>query len=209
MNNDMTAVLTFEQVAFQPIRKKFTVNDFHKMTEVGILAEDGTTEIIKGELVERMPIGSRHAGVVARLSKLFEKRVGDESIIWSQNPIHLDDYNEPLPDVALLKLREDFYTENNPRPEDVFLLAEVSDSTARYDREEKTLLYAQAGIPELWLINVRREIIEIYTQPDKGNYRNIQIYQHGESIRSITLPDLQIAVDEILGEQKLENDTEN
>ncbi len=205
----MTTVLTHSRVAFQPIRKKFTVNDFHKMMDVGILSEDGATEIIKGELVERMPIGSRHAAIVAKLSKLFEKRVGDESIIWSQNPIRLDEYNEPLPDVALLKLREDFYIGNNPRPKDVFLLAEVSDSTVRYDREEKILLYAQAGILELWLINVKREIIEIYTQPDKGNYRNIQIYQHGEFVRSTILPSLQIAVGEILGEQNLENDTEN
>ncbi len=95
-----------------------------------------------------MSIGSKHVGTVIRMSKLFERRFGDYIFVSTQNPVHIDEYNEPEPDISLLKPRDDFYTTNLPLPSDVLLVVEISDSTIEYDRETKKIIYAVAGIEE-------------------------------------------------------------
>ncbi len=160
----MTSVAEIEKFS-RVTPKRFRVEDFRKMTEVGILPEESGWEIIDGYLIDKMSIGSKHASVVRRLSKYLERKFGDIAQISGQNPVHIDEYNEPEPDIALLKPREDFYAESHPTPADVLLLIEVSDSTVEYDRETKKTLYAEAGIAEFWLINLKNKTIEVYTQP--------------------------------------------
>jgi len=142
------------------------------MGEVGILAPDARVELIKGEIIDMSPIGSRHAGVVARLSCLFERAVGDKAIVWAQNPVVLSDLSEPQPDIDLLKPREDFYTAGHPRPKDILLIVEVADTSFKYDRDVKIPLYAQHGIPEVWLIDVENRKFHWFIDVDTGRYRN-------------------------------------
>lgn len=119
------------------------------MAAAGVLSEDDRVELIEGEIIEMNPIGSRHAACVGRLTKLLERQAGDRVIVWVQNPVQVNDYSEPLPDVTLLKPRDDFYAQANPQPADVLLIIEVADSSVDYDHEIKTPLYARAGIPEV------------------------------------------------------------
>src|SRR5438105_12119067 len=102
--------------------KLFTIDEYEQMIEAGILKEDERVELLRGEIVEMAPICVRHSGCVARVGKLLERSVGDQTIVWVQNPILLPDNSMPEPDVAVLKWREDFYTESRPTPEDVLLL---------------------------------------------------------------------------------------
>jgi len=143
-------------------RRLFTAEEYFRMGEAGILQEDDRVELIEGEIVEMSPIGSRHAACVNRLVKLFVREVGDSGIVGAQNPVLLPDYSGPQPDVAVLRLREDFYAEAHPTPGDVLLLIEVSDTTLRYDREVKLPLYALAGILEVWIVDLQNGEILTY-----------------------------------------------
>src|SRR5438552_13539404 len=144
-------------------RKYFTVSDYYRMAEAGIIREDERVELLNGEIVQMSPTGSNHSACVARLYTLMFRLVGNNALVWAQNPISLSELSEPVPDVALLKPRSDFYAKRHPQPSDVLLLIEVSDSTLKYDRRVKVPSYAQAGIPEVWIVNLQEEIIEIYT----------------------------------------------
>lgn len=179
-------------------RRKFRVEEICKMVEVGILPEESGWELIDGEVIHRMTIGSKHAGTIIRLGKLFERKIGDKTLVSIQNPIHIDDYNEPEPDIAILKPREDFYAESHPLPDNILLLIEISDSTIKFDREVKKTLYAEAEIAEFWLVNLKDNTIECYSSPKNGNYRLAQILEKGETVKSGTIENLILNVEEIL-----------
>jgi Uma2 family endonuclease len=180
------------------VRKKFRSEEVRKMIKVGILPEESGWELIRGEIVRRMSIGSKHVGTVIKLGKIFETMVGDEVFVSSQNPVHLDEYNEPEPDIALLKPRDDFYTESLPTPADVLLLVEVSDSTVEYDRETKKTLYAEAEIVEFWLVDLKNNTIEFYALPQNGVYRSAKVLEKGETIFSQAVSRLSLRVEDIL-----------
>ncbi len=195
----MTTIVELEKVSSVKQPKRFRVEDFRKMMEVGILPEESGWEIIDGYLIDKMTIGSKHAGTVNKLTRHLTILVGASAIVAIQNPIHLDEFNEPEPDIALLKPRADFYVESHPTPEDVLLLIEVSDSTIEYDRLIKKAIYAEAGIQEFWLVNLQDNTVECYSQPKNGSYRLAKILEKGETIKSSSIENLVLQVDEILG----------
>ncbi len=180
-------------------RRLFTVEEYHRMAEAGILSEDDRVELIEGELVAMSPIGSRHAACVKRLIRLLDRAVGDRAIVGAQDPIRLGARSEPQPDVTLLRYRPDFYASAHPGPEDVLLVVEVAETSADYDRTVKIPLYARYGIPEAWLVDLLEERIEIYRHPSPQGYQTLHIAHRGETVRPTTLPDLELSVDDILG----------
>ena len=186
-------------MSVQIARRHFNVTEYYRMAEAGVLSEDDRVELIEGEIVEMNPIGSRHAACVGRLTEFLGRLVAGEAIVWVQNPVQVNDFSEPLPDVTLLKRRDDFYAQANPQPADVLLIIEVADSSVEYDRDIKVPLYAQGSIPEVWLINLPKETIEIYTQPVGDTYREIRIVKHGESLAAKSIPSLLIEADVVLG----------
>ena len=181
-------------------RRLFTVEEYHRMAEAGILSEDDRVELIEGEIVEMSPIGSRHAGCVNRISHWFSQRVGGRAIVSVQNPIRLGRRSEPQPDVALLRPREDFYASEHPGPEDVLLIVEVAEHSAGYDRGVKVPLYARYGVVEVWVVDLLRGVVEVYRGPEGEGYREVQVVGRGEVITPLQLPDLHVPVDQILGE---------
>ncbi|MGG6268127.1 Uma2 family endonuclease [Leptolyngbya sp. AN03gr2] len=181
------------------LKRLFTVAQYHRMMEAGVFQEGDRVELIRGEIVEMTPIGTRHAAGVRRLTHLFFRKFGDQIIISGQNPVEVDEYSEPQPDIALLRRRDDFYVSAHPTPNDVFLLIEVSDSTIRYDRTIKIPLYAEDNITEAWIVDVNAELVEVYRQPSASGYRSLQTYMRGQSIELLAFPGVAIAVDEILG----------
>lgn len=178
-------------------RRRFTIHDYHRMAEAGILHEDDRVELIEGEIVEMTPIGARHANSVRKLNQLLSKQVSEEFFVDVQNPIRLDERNEPQPDLAVIQARD--YRESLPMPEDVLLLIEVSDTTLAYDKNVKLPLYAQAGISEVWIVDLTGETIERHTDPSRNGYRYTERASRGETLTSATLPDITISVDAVLG----------
>jgi len=194
----MTTVAEIEKIT-KIAPKRFRVEDFRKMTEIGILPEESGWEIVDGFLIDKMTIGSKHSGTVNRLNRTLIVLLGKNVVVAVQNPVHIDEYNEPEPDIALLKPRDDFYTASHAAPQDVLLLIEVSDSTLEYDREVKKNLYAEAEIAEYWLVNLQDNTLEVYSQPKNGNYRLARILESGETIEATTVKNLKLHIDEILG----------
>ncbi len=186
-------------MSVQIARRHFTVKDFYRMLEAGILTEDDRVELIDGEIVEMSPIGSRHAASVNRLATCLIRFLGDAAVVSLQNPLRLSTKTEPLPDVVVLKPRADFYAETHPGPDDVLLVVEVSDTTLAYDRRVKLPLYARAGVPEVWIVNLPKAVVEAYARPDGETYSDIRKAGRGQALKATQLPALGLSVDDILG----------
>ena len=151
-------------------RHRLTVADFQRMGEVGILGPDDRVELIAGEIIDMSPIGSLHAALVARLASALGQRVGETAVIWTQNPLTLDDTSQPQPDLAVLRPRADFYAAAHPGPADVLLVIEVADTTLAFDLDVKVPLYAAAGIPEAWVIEAPSRRTLVFRRPVNGRY---------------------------------------
>ena len=183
----------------QVLRKRFTIEDYHRMGQAGILSEDDRVELIDGEIVVMTPIGSPHAGKVNRLNRMFVRQLGERAIVTVQNPVVLPPDSEPQPDLAILRPRPDFYEGTHPRPEDVILLIEVSDTSIDYDRTVEVPLYARAGIREVWIVDLAAECVEVYQQPGPEGYRSVQRFTRGQPLPLQAFPDLHLSVDQIFG----------
>jgi Uma2 family endonuclease len=176
-----------------------TADEYERMGQAGIFPQDARLELLEGEIYEMSPIGSRHAACVKFLSNLFSRQFGDKLIVSTQDPVRLDDFSEPQPDVALLRWRDDFYRHAHPTPADVLLVIEVADTTLESDRRYKLPLYAKAGIPEAWLVNLPEEKLELHAQPASGAYQLATEYKRDAEARSHTIEGLRVMVAAVIG----------
>jgi Uma2 family endonuclease len=172
-------------------RRLLTVAEYQKMGEVGILTQDDRVELINGEIIKMSPFKSTHTSHVKRLNALLSRLVAGEMTISVQDPITIDPYSEPEPDIALLKPSKDFYAKRHPEPKDVYLVIEVADSTLEKDQTVKLELYAKAGIKEYWIVNLIEKQIEVYKNPKAGNYKQREIIHKGYNI---TLPKVNVVI---------------
>jgi len=181
------------------LKKLFTVDEYHRMGDAGILPEEKRFELIRGEILEMPNPKPPHSGRVNRLTHLFTSRLGDSIVLSVQNPSSIDNMSEPVPDVSLLKPRSDFYTERHPLPEDVLLVIEISYTTFRFDTKIKAPLYAEAGIREYWILDIPSDVLEVHTVPVRGKYTHLEIFKHGQIISPQAFPETMFSIEEILG----------
>jgi Uma2 family endonuclease len=161
-------------------RHRFTVDDFYRMADDGILAADARVELIDGEVIEMPPIGAPHAFVVTDIQNLLIAAVGDKAIVRVQNPVRLGRHSEPQPDIALVTPPASKYRTRHPEAADILLLIEVADTSLRLDRDLKLGLYARSGIPEVWLVDLNARAIRRYRAPSATGYHE------GESPADLT-----------------------
>ena len=181
--------------------RRFTVDEYRRMAEAGILDEDDRVELLDGRIVEMTPIGPPHRSCVNRLNRLFAPlQTGDRATVSVQNGIVLDEHDAPEPDVAILHYRADGYLTVDPGPEHAFLLIEVADSSLEHDQRDKVPRYAAAGIAEAWLVDLPGDAVEIYREPRAGRYGDVRAARRGETIAPLAFPDVALRVDEILGQ---------
>lgn len=176
---------------------KLTVEDYHRMGEVGILGDEVRIELIEGELIEMAPIGCVHAGLVSQVGDCLMRRLAGRAIPWTQSPVRLSRFSEPQPDFALLKFRADYYKARLPGPADVLLVVEIADSSVRSDRTVKAPLYARHGIPEYWLIDIPARAVEVYLDPAEGAYREVRRATEG-GLAPRAFPDALLDLGELL-----------
>ncbi len=181
------------------LRHRFTTADYHKMGEAGILDEDDRVELIEGELVDMTPVGRRHMACADRLAELFIRGLGEKAIVRVQGAIRLSEHSEPQPDLILLRRRPDFYAEVDARPEDVWLIVEVADTSLPYERGVKAPLYARSGIPEFWLVDLTGRSISLFRDPGPDGYRTVLVVQGSEPLTVQAFPELPLTGDQILG----------
>ncbi len=180
------------------LKRLFTVHEFQQMAEAGVFAENDRLELLDGEIVQMTPIGSRQAACVMRLNAWCSELARSGALVSVQGPLVLDEGTELYPDIALLRRRADFYSNSHPRPSDVLLVVEVADTTGDYDRHVKIPRYARAGIPEVWVVDLRARAIDVYDRPMAGEYRGQRQVGPGESLAVPALPGQQLAVADIL-----------
>ena len=184
--------------AYTPQTRKFTVAEYYRMAEAGILKPDERVELIEGEIVVMPPIGPEHADDVDQFNAVFASYAPGRFRIRIQNPVHLDSGSEPQPDAMLLRLRPEGYRAAHPTPADVLLVIEVADSTLAFDRDVKAHLYGRNGIPETWVRNLPEDCIERFTQPGPEGYAQHTVHHRGDTITPVSFPDLELAVAELL-----------
>lgn len=177
-------------------RHLFNITDYHKMGEAGILPEHGV-ELINGEIITMSPIGSKHNAKVIKLNRLLTKILDEQIIVQPQGPFVASDLSEPLPDIALLKYRDDFYEDELPQGQDIYLIIEVADTTFAYDTKVKLPLYAESGIPEYWVINLNKKQVHTYWDAQGNTYQQSKVYLVGDRIKAQHI-DLELAVAQII-----------
>ena len=182
------------------VRHRFTVEEYRLMGEAGIFSEDDRVELIDGEVVEMAPIGDRHIESVMRLTRLLSLwALGTEDaefFVSVQNPLSLSEHWEPQPDLTVVRRSQGRL--GAPVPEDVLLVVEVAAASLAHDRDLKLPLYAEAGIPETWILDLNSDTITAYSQPGTGGYRRTTRFGRGDQMTSATMPDLAFDADEAL-----------
>jgi|ERR1700722_3295454 len=177
---------------------RFTVADYYRMAEAGVLRPDARVELLNGEIIDMSPIGAFHGGVVKRLNKLFTSKAKGRWLVSAQDPVHLDDHSEPQPDLMLLKEAVGDYTNSHPHAKDVLLLIEVSDTTLGLDRTDKLSAYGRAGISEVWIVNLVETVVEIYREPHFTGYGSKTILKAGDNAQPLAFSDVSVNVGELL-----------
>lgn len=180
-------------------RYAFSVDEWHRMGEAGLFGEDARVELLDGEVFKMSPIGSHHLVCVNRLNRLLVMAVGDRAVVSIQNPVQLNDHSEPQPDLALLHPRVDDPAGPGPRADDVFLVAEVADSSVAWDRDEKAPRYAAAGISLCWIVDLAGGQVLVMSSPGASGYRDLHRAGRGETLDVPKVPGLAVRVDDLLG----------
>ena len=196
---DTAPARTERTAVAEPAPRLFTVDEYYRMVEAGILHEDDRTELLEGKIIEMAAMGSRHAGCINKLNKRFSRQLDDQAVISIQNPVRLSLSSELQPDVMLLRPRPDDYAESHPEPADVLLLIEVSDTTLRYDRDTKLSLYAKAGIPEVWIFDLEGARLLVHRIPSADGYEQVFTFRAGSAVAPAAFPELSLNVEDILG----------
>jgi len=178
-------------------RRRISVDEYYRMSEVGLLAPDVRTELIDGEIIEMPGMGSPHAATVSLLMSRLAAGVGRLDQVRVQLPVRLDFYSEPLPDVAVVLSRRDFYRSRHPLPADTLLVVEVSQSTLRLDLKVKVPLYAQHQVPEVWLVDLEHNRIHFFRSPKNGVYTDVSFTDKPEAVALTALPGITVDLSEL------------
>jgi Uma2 family endonuclease len=186
-------------VAIQLTPRRFTAAEYYQMIDAGVFAEDERLELIDGEIVEMSPIGNPHSACVRRLIKLLSQLCSERAIVDAQDPVVAGAAYVPQPDLALLRPRPDFYASQTPTPADCFLVIEVGDTSAEFDRQIKMPRYARGGVAELWLVDLQRDVVVVYQDPVGDAYQHVQAFRRGEAIPLGVAQGERVPVQSILG----------
>ncbi len=178
--------------SLQDSRRRFTVDAYYRMADIGILGPDDRVELLDGQVVQMSPIGNRHSVCVAMLTKLFSEQAGKHAELWVQSPVSLDEFNEPEPDVALVRAPLTRYLPTKPGPDDVFLIVEVSDTSATADRDVKLPIYARAGFPEVWLVDLQAGRVDVHRNPTGHTYAEVTRVKPPAKVQPAAFPDVLI-----------------
>ncbi|MGH9756034.1 MAG: Uma2 family endonuclease [Blastocatellia bacterium] len=180
----------------------FTAEEYQRLADVGILGEDDRVELIEGRIVRMAAKNIKHAMATKRANRYFTRLLGDRVVVCVQDPILLNDYSEPEPDIVLAAPPEDRYFDHHPTPKEIYLVLEIADSSLPYDRDVKCPLFAYNKIVQFCLLNLQNRELEDYRQPSRNGYRNKQTYSEEEVFNLAAFPKVSIKVKDLLPPDK-------
>lgn len=191
------SIVSLENPSPRPLT--ITVDLYHRMAEDGVFQPDERLELIDGQIFTMSPVGSLHVRCVNYLTNFLVRKLGDEFLVSVQNPIVSANDTEPQPDLTILRRRADLYKSQLPTGRDTAIVIEVADTTAAFDRNRKFPKYAQAGIPEAWLVDLKRDTVEIHTEPGPNGYDAVKVLRRGDRLNSTEIPAIELTVEDMLG----------
>jgi Uma2 family endonuclease len=184
-------------------RHLITLEEYERMVGAGVFDPESQIELFRGEIVDMPPPGPEHEDCVTFLNQFLIRMFHGQALLWPQgNSLRLPNTDSRLqPDITLLRWRDDLYRGRGKRPsaDDVLLLIEVADTSLKFDRGAKLALYAEAGIPEYWVVNLKKDVIEVYTDPAEGKYQTVKVAHRGEALQLPGGLEGSIAVSDVLG----------
>jgi Uma2 family endonuclease len=175
---------------------KWTIEEYHSMVELGLL-DNRQVELLRGEIVEMPPEGEAHAYFSSEAEEYLRNLLGDCATIRSGKPITLSDLSEPEPDIAIVRKLGREYLAHHPYPENVFWLIEYANSSLEKDLNIKTQIYAEAGIVEYWVVNLKKRQLIIFREPQESEYNSKFTLTTG-TIYPLAFPDVAIEVNAIV-----------
>ena len=175
-----------------------TVEEYHRMGDTGIISPDEEVELIEGQILEKPMKGTTHSAVNKYLEKLLENCLGDEVLVRVQDPIRLDNYSEPEPDIAVVKPDDFYYASHHPTPPEIYLIVEIADTTLKRDTEFKAKVYAKAGINDYWVLDITNRQLYAFREPTATGYQNQQIFSEDATISPVAFPNITINISEML-----------
>jgi Uma2 family endonuclease len=175
-------------------QRRITVDEYHRMIEAGTLGEDDHVELIAGAVVAMTPQGPAHALVIQNLNRLVAQGLAADLALRPQLPLTLPEDSEPEPDLAVVRLEDARSRGNHPRT--ALLVVEVAGDSLRLDRQTKAALYARAGIPEYWIVNLAETTVEVHRDPDSetGAYRAKAVVSSESTLAATSVPGLRVNV---------------
>ena len=179
-------------------KRLFTVHDYHRMVDAGILSERDRVELIRGEVLAMNPMGPRHSAAVMLALQAMVRIIGDRAIVGVQGSVRLDDYDEPQPDVYLLRPKADYYASRHATPADILLIIEMADSSLEYDQSVKATLYAETGVAEYWIADIRNDRLLAYSNIRESRYATCRELHRGDTISPRLLSEIEIGVTDLL-----------
>ena len=175
-----------------------TVEEYHKMGEAGVISTDEEVELIEGQIIEKPMKGTSHSAVNKYLEKLLESCLGDAALVRVQDPVKLDNYSEPEPDIAVVKPDDFYYATHHPTPPEIYLIVEIADTTLKRDTEFKAKVYAKAGINYYWVLDITNRQLYAFREPTPTGYQNQQILSDDATISPVAFPNVTININEML-----------
>ena len=175
---------------------KWSVEDYHKMIEAGILS-DRSVELIAGEILQMSPEGPIHTSINHITVAYLRSILGEQAVVREAHPITLTD-SEPEPDIAVVRSPYTLYLNHHPYPEDIYWLAEIADSTLSKDLGIKKTIYARANIQEYWVIALKSKTLKVFQDPQNNDYKIKKEYNSG-FVAPLSFPNLKISVNTLLG----------
>lgn len=182
--------------------RQITAKEYDAMIENCVFDENDQVELLNGAIIEKMPKGTKHSAATDRIARVFYRHFGENVSIRNQNPIWLDEFSEPEPDIVLAVSKEDEYEDSHPTPDEIYLILEVSDSTLGYDRTTKGEAYSRAGIRQYIVLDVQKKTLEDYREPRTDGFQSKQTYHAGQQFNLVAFPDVSLSVDKFLPIEK-------
>ena len=180
------------------VPKRWTVDEYHQIIALGIITPDTPVELINGQIIEMVPQQPPHAATTDEGGDYLKALFAGKAKVRVQLPVTLLPDSEPEPDFAIVKIDSNLYRDRHPGPSDIHLIIEVADSTLQKDRQYKSTLYAQAGIPEYWVINLKQNQMIVYRQLQDATYQTEKTLNVSDRIQPLAFPDVTVELKQLL-----------
>ena len=176
----------------------WTIQEYHQMAEAGIFHPEERVELIAGQIIRMSAKGTAHTAAFRRTAKILRNLLANQAEVYTQDPIQLDDFSEPEPDIAVVRIHPLDYADHHPTPSEVYLIIEVADSSFKYDRETKGKAYAKSGIADYWVLDVNERKLHVFREPTPEGYQSEVILSEEASLSPLQFPTFVIALQDML-----------